>query len=91
MVDEYNPNSMHAQLAVMITKQDVMMASHQASQEAIHKRFERLEERQAKIEKQLSLWNFTINIVKFAAGALVLLLTLKVGDIGGLFTKLFHP
>lgn len=41
------------------------------------------------VEEQISLYKTIIKVVKFIGGAIILLLTLKVGDVANLWRHLF--
>lgn len=75
---EYHPNSVDAQLASIITKLEIL-----------EEKFPAMEEKLNKMESQLDMWGFGITIIKFIVGAVVLIVTLKIGDIPTLFSRLF--
>lgn len=57
--------------------------------ETLIEKTERLSSRLQKVEDRLSTWSTIIKTLKFISGVVILLLTLKVGSIAGLWHKLF--
>ena len=57
--------------------------------ETLIEKTDRLSSRLQKVEDRLSTWSTIIKTLKFISGVVILLLTLKVGSIAGLWHKLF--
>lgn len=57
--------------------------------ETLIEKTDRLSSRLHKVEDRLSTWSTIIKTLKFISGVVILLLTLKVGSIAGLWHKLF--
>lgn len=81
--------SVPAQLGYITAKVEDLTTIMDTHVHASATRSDKLEKRMERMEDSINTTKTIIKVVKFVLGAVILIITLKVGDVAGLWHKLF--